>query len=191
MLKMKNTFLNIINLSCITFVYRMGNKYNHSNYSSTEDFNQTLMRNEINRFIKQVNYWLMITAYFVVIFGVLGNGLSLIVINRRSLRSTSSGVFITYLAIFDTLVLIVHQIGLITSRSINFYILHCFITFFTDLVTFCSVWIMVIMTIERFIAVHSPLLAKRFCTLKRARNSIYLLIFIAFTLLSTYSFFVS
>ncbi|CAF3432266.1 unnamed protein product [Rotaria socialis] len=162
----------------------MRNKYDYNNDSSIEGLNETLIRIEIIRFIQEVNYWLMITGFFMVIFGVLGNGLALIVINRRSLRSTSSSVFITYLAIFDTLVLIVHQTGLITSRSINSHIVHCFITFFTDFVTFCSVWIMVIMTVERFIAVHSPLLAKGFCTLKRARYSIYLLMFIAFTLFS-------
>jgi hypothetical protein len=120
----------------------------------------------------------------MVICGIFGNGLALIVINRRSLRDTSSSVFITYLAIFDTSVLIVHIISLGTSRLIQSYILHCFLAYLTDLVTFSSVWIMVIMTIERCVAVHSPFLAKRLCTIKRARYSIFILVFVAFLFFS-------
>jgi hypothetical protein len=120
----------------------------------------------------------------MVTFGILGNGLALIIINRRALRDTSSSVFITYLAIFDSSVLIVHIINLITLRNIHSSILHCFLAYLTDLVTFSSVWIMVIMTIERCVAVHSPFLAKRLCTIKHARYSIYVLIFFALFLFS-------
>ncbi|CAF3576764.1 unnamed protein product [Adineta steineri] len=142
------------------------------------------MRIEINEFIRQVNYWLMIVELIMVICGVCGNGMALIIINRRSLRDTSSSVFITYLAVFDTSVLIVHITSLVTLHSVQSYILHCFFAFLTDFVTFTSVWIMVIMTIERCIAVHSPFLAKRFCTRQRARYSMYILILIAFLLFS-------
>jgi hypothetical protein len=40
------------------------------------------------------------------------------------------------------------------------------------------------MTIERCVAVHSPFLAKRFCTIQRARYSMYILIFFALILFS-------
>jgi hypothetical protein len=40
------------------------------------------------------------------------------------------------------------------------------------------------MTIERCIAVHSPFLAKRFCTVQHARYSMYILIFLAFIFFS-------
>jgi len=52
-------------------------------------------------------------------------------------------------------------------------------------VTFCSVWIMVIMTLDRCIAVRSPFLAKRFCTIGHARYSIYILIVFAVLFFST------
>jgi hypothetical protein len=137
------------------------------------------MRAEITEFIRQVNYWLILMEIIMVICGICGNGLALIVINRRTLRDTSSSVFITYLAIFDSLVLIVHITSLVTARTIQSFILHCFLAYLTDLVTFTSVWIMVIMTIERCVAVHSPFLAKRFCTIQRTRIAIYLLIVLA------------
>jgi len=172
-----------MNKSNIHSVSILDNKYD-INRSSTGIFNETSLRIEMTQFIRQVNHWLMIIEIFMVICGIFGNGLALIVINRRSLRDTSSSVFITYMAIFDTSVLIVHVTGLITLRSIQSYILHCFLTYLTDLITFSSVWIMVIMTIERCIAVHSPFLAKRFCTIQHARYSIYLLIFSAFIMIN-------
>jgi hypothetical protein len=147
-------------------------------------YNETLIRTELTEFIRQVNYWLIIMEIVMVICGIFGNGLALIIINRPSLRDTSSSVFITYLAIFDSAVLIVHITSLIIFRTIQYYILHCFLAYLTDLITFLSVWIMVIMTIERCVAVHSPFLAKRFCTIQRARYSMYILIFFALILFS-------
>ncbi|CAF1037916.1 unnamed protein product [Rotaria sp. Silwood1] len=165
-------------------VYTLNNKHNNNNESLINKFNDTSIRAEINQFIQQVNYWLMIVELCMVLFGVLGNSLALIVINRRSLRHTSSSVFITYLAIFDSLVLIVHFTCLITLHTIKSFIVHCFFTYLTDFITFTSVWIMVIMTIERCIAVHSPFLAKRFCTRKHARHAMYMLICFAFAFFS-------
>jgi hypothetical protein len=153
--------------------------------STISMLNDNLIRIEITEFIQKVNFWLTIMEILMVICGILGNGLALIVINRRSLRDTSSSVFITYLAIFDIFVLVVHITSLATSRWIHSYILHCILAYLTDLVTFCSVWIMVIMTLERCVAVHSPFLAKRFCTTERARHSVYILLFVAFILFSS------
>ncbi|CAF3357374.1 unnamed protein product [Rotaria sp. Silwood1] len=163
---------------------RFDGRFNQ-NSSGISMINDSLIRIEITHFIQKVNFWIAIAQILMVICGILGNGLALIVINRRSLRDTSSSVFITYLAIFDTSVLVVHIINLATQYWIHSYILHCFLAYLTDLVTFCSVWVMVIMTLERCVAVHSPFLAKRFCTIERARYSIYALIVAAFILFSS------
>ena len=152
--------------------------------------NDTSIRKEMTEFIQQVNFWITIIEIVMVTCGLLGNGLALIVINRRALRDTSSSVFITYLAIFDSLVLVVHITSLATSHWIHSYILHCTLAYLTDLVTFSSVWIMVIMTLDRCIAVRSPFLAKRFCTTEHARCSIYILIGFACLLFSTTSPFI-
>ena len=155
-----------------------------TNYSLFKMVNETEIRMEINKFIQNLNYWLLIVECLMVFCGICGNLLALIVINRRSLRDTSSSVFITYLAIFDSSVLLVHISSLISSRLVRSYLLHCSLAYLTDFVTFSSVWIMVIMTIERCIAVHSPFLAKRLCTIQRARYSMYLLILVALLLCS-------
>lgn len=152
---------------------------------STTFVNESLLRIEITEYIQAVNFWITIIEIIMVICGLLGNGLALIVINHRSLRDTSSSVFITYLAIFDISVLIVHITNLASLHWIQSYIFHCFLAYLTDLVTFCSVWIMVIMTIERCIAVRSPFLAKRFCTIEHARHSISILLLFALILFSS------
>lgn len=153
--------------------------------SSISSSNFSSIRAEMTEYIQRVNSYLIVIEIIMVICGILGNSLALIVINRRSLRDTSSSVFITYLAIFDISVLTVHITNLASSNWIQSYPLHCFLAYLTDLVTFCSVWIMVIMTLERCMAVRSPFLAKRFCTTEHARISVYILLFIALVLFSS------
>jgi hypothetical protein len=157
----------------------------HQNQSLCTMVNESVIREEMMEYIRQVNLWIIIVEILMVTFGILGNGLALIVINRRSLRDTSSSIFITYLAIFDIAVLTVHITSLATSHWIQSYIFHCILTYLADLVTFCSVWIMVIMTLDRCIAVRSPFLAKRFCTMEHARYSVYILILVAVLLFSS------
>lgn len=159
--------------------------FDRENNSSMSSTNLSSIRLEMTEYFNKVNSYLIIVGIIMAICGILGNGLALIVINRRSLRDTSSSVFITYLAIFDISVLTVHITDLASSSWIQSYPLHCFLAYLTDLVTFCSVWVMVIMTLERCMAVRSPFLAKRFCTTEHARTSVYILLFIALLLFSS------
>ncbi|CAF0912106.1 unnamed protein product [Rotaria sordida] len=142
------------------------------------------IREEINKYIGEVKLiTLRFIQPFVSISGLLGNILALIVINRKSLRNTSSAVFITYMAIFDSAVLLLHAGNLVRPRR-NLFI-HCSSTYLTDLFTFCANWVLVIITLERHVAVTSPFLAKRFCTVKSARYSVYMLLTIAIIFFST------
>ncbi|CAF4270968.1 unnamed protein product, partial [Rotaria sordida] len=77
----------------------LNNKHDN-NHSLINNLNDTSKRAEIDEFVRQVDYWVEIIQCCMVLFGVLGNGLALIVINHHSLRNTSSSVFITYLALF-------------------------------------------------------------------------------------------
>jgi hypothetical protein len=160
------------------------------------------LRDELNRYIANVNYILAFLQAIMSFSGIIGNLSALIVINRKSLRYTSSAVFITYLAIFDSVVLIVHAANLARPRRNLF--LHCSLTYLTDLSTFCANWILVIITlgnsnsntndrssilffmffIERCIAVYFPLHAKRFCTVESARQSMYILLSVSIVFFS-------
>lgn len=109
------------------------------------NFSSPLVRDELNRYISQVNHVLTFIQAFISFFGIVGNLLALIVINRKSLRCTSSAVFITYLAIFDSAVLVLHAANLLRPR--RHLILHCSLTYLTDLATLIANWILVIITL--------------------------------------------
>ncbi|CAF0784765.1 unnamed protein product [Adineta steineri] len=144
----------------------------YTNLSSSSPSN--IFRTEIKQYIDDVNRVLAFVQAFICIVGVLGNLLALIVINRKSLKNTSSAVFITYMAIFDSAALLLHFAHLARRRRILF--LHCALAYITDLTTFCANWVLVIITLERCVAVYSPFLAKRFCTVHSARYSMYILL---------------
>ncbi|CAF0935475.1 unnamed protein product [Rotaria sp. Silwood1] len=155
-----------------SFIYNIS-----SNSSSSNKFEI-----EFTRYIISLNYTLSFVQAFIILFGVLGNLLALIVINRRSLKNTSSAVYITYMAIFDSCVLFLHGANLrITSRSA---FINCSLTYFTDLTIFCANWILVLITLERCVAVYSPFLAKRLCTVNSARKTIYIFLTISVIIFS-------
>jgi len=106
-----------------------------------------LIRREINPFVAKVNFILAFPQLFIVLTGLFGNTLALIVINKKSLRYTSSAVFITYMAIFDSAVLLLHAANL--ARPRGYLIIHCSLTYLTDLFTFCANWVLVIITLGR------------------------------------------
>ncbi|CAF0722525.1 unnamed protein product [Adineta ricciae] len=142
-----------------------------------------MVRREINQYVAKINFILAFAQSFVSMGGLFGNVLVLIVINRKSLRNTSSAVYITYMAIFDSAILLLHAANLGRPRR-NLFI-HCSLTYLTDLFTFCANWVLVIITLERCVAVASPFLAKRFCTAHSARYSVYILVSVALLFFST------
>jgi hypothetical protein len=100
---------------------------------------------ELMEYLLKVNRILFFVQAFITIMGVLGNLLAVIVINRKPLKSTSSAVFITYMAIFDTAVLLVHAANLAKPR--RNLVIHCASIYLTDLSTFCANWVLVIITL--------------------------------------------
>ena len=103
------------------------------------------LRDEFNRYARKVNHVIIFVQAFMCFSGILGNLLALTVINRKSLRHTSSAVFITYLAIFDSAVLLIHAATLVRPRRNLF--LHCSLTYLTELTTLNANWILVIITL--------------------------------------------
>ncbi|UJR27377.1 hypothetical protein I4U23_008667 [Adineta vaga] len=151
---------------------------NNSSLSSSS----TSRRDEIQQYLDDVNRIMAFVQGFICVVGILGNLLAMIVINRKSLKNTSSAVFITYMGIFDTAVLLLNASNLV--RFHGYLFLHCSLDYLRDLSIFCANWILVIITLERCVAVFSPFLAKRFCTIDSARYSIYILLTIAIIFLT-------
>uniref|UniRef100_A0A2H8TVE3 FMRFamide receptor n=1 Tax=Melanaphis sacchari TaxID=742174 RepID=A0A2H8TVE3_9HEMI len=118
-----------------------------------------------DRFIK---YYLLA----VVCLGSLGNCLSVLVFFGTKLRKQSSSYYLSSLAISDTLFLLTQLMPELPKVGIEIYYMYGFCQFFIYLAQMCSfisVWLVVVFTSERFIAVRYPLHRSVICTVYRAK----------------------
>ena len=113
-----------------------------SNNSSLDTLS---FRREVQQYIYNVNHILLYIQIFISVVGISGNLLALIVINRKPLKEHSSSVFITYMAISDTAVLLIHTPSLVKFHHNAF--LHCTLIYLKNLSTFCASWVLVIITL--------------------------------------------
>lgn len=111
--------------------------------------NATLEENKIKFeiFRDTVNGYFGLLQITLVIFGTIGNLLSIIVINRKPLRIGSSSVFITFLAVFDTMVLLMHTVRLYVHPKS--WMINCAMTISTDFWSFCAFWTLVVITLGK------------------------------------------
>lgn len=107
----------------------------------------------------------------LVLFGSIGNILSVIVFFKTKLRKLSSSYYLAALGISDTCFLIGAFASWLNYVNINIYNRNYYCQFFTyisGLCSFLSVWFVVAFTVERYIAVLYPLKRQTMCTVKRA-----------------------
>ena len=124
----------------------------------------------------------------LILLGTLGNVLSFIILMRRSMRGYSTYLYLAVLSITDTLVLIVgllrmwvgeltgydprdHTNGMCKTINVIGYTISIY-----------SVWLIVAVTVERYVAVCYPLKSLSLCNRKRACHVILSLFFIIFCL---------
>jgi hypothetical protein len=117
----------------------------------------------------------------IILIGTVCNILTFIVMRRKKMRHQSTYFYMAVLAIADEMVLIVGCLNfwvyLYTGKNVVLLSnVACKIVCVLLYGTFhFSVWTVVIMTIERFIAVALPLQASHLCTVKRAKMAIVML----------------
>ncbi|XP_058065813.1 growth hormone secretagogue receptor type 1-like [Anopheles bellator] len=117
----------------------------------------------------------VINFYYVpalVLFGSIGNILSVLVFFKTKLRKLSSSYYLAALGLSDTFYLICQFVAWLNLVDLKIYIqeICCrFFTFSSTLCCFLSVWFVVAFTVERFIAVLYPLKRQTMCTVKRAK----------------------
>ena len=123
---------------------------------------------------------------FIFMVGTMCNILTFIVMRRKRMRHQSTYFYMAVLAIADELVLIngclnfwmyLYTSKMLVIMSAILCKVVC-VAFYATL--HFSVWMVVIMTIERFIAVTYPLQASSWCTVKRAKMATILLALIIF-----------
>ena len=119
------------------------------------------------------------------IFGTLGNGLSILVINKKRMRNTNATLFVTGIAIADTILLFFKLISnMVKIYRINVYDLCVIIQTIPQAAMFVSIWLIMIMSCERMVAVRYPLQVATIFSKFRCKIviSIMVLFFAIFTL---------
>lgn len=128
-----------------------------------------------------------IVSIIVIFLGLIGNFLTVVVLTRRAMYS-STNTFLTGLAVWDMMVLL-GTLFLMTlpvlSNTFKEHVFPYVVVYIYPLALVAqtsTVWITVSFTVERYIAVCYPLRAATICTVTRARTaivgvSIYALLF--------------
>lgn len=116
--------------------------------------------------------------FVLIVLGTVGNCLSLIVFSRPVFRTSTTGLYFRILAVMDTITLHANGWFLLLDNGFLMY-------FFTNSNISCKVgmfiiwlsrdigaWILVLVSLERFIAVVVPHQAKSLCTEAKAKISV-------------------
>jgi hypothetical protein len=107
---------------------------------------------------------------------LLSNCLSFLALRSRHMRGTSTAFFMLVLSLLDPLVLITKNLVYFPT-FIAAYAISCKILYFLIYVLgYTNVWILVIMTADKFLAVWFPLKVSYFCTITRAKYVCILLL---------------
>lgn len=113
---------------------------------------------------------------------LISNCLSFLTLRSRHMRGTSTAFFMLALSVLDPLVLLTKNIVYFAAFAAA-YAASCKILYFLIYVLgYTNVWILVIMTADKFLAVWFPLKVSDYCTITRAKYVCVLLPAIASTI---------
>ncbi|VDI26462.1 Hypothetical predicted protein [Mytilus galloprovincialis] len=113
-------------------------------------------------------------AIIIIVLGLVGNSLTVIVLTRRTMHS-STNCYLTALAVWDGMVLLgTFCLMVLPQLSVGFkgYVFPYIVKYiypFALIAQTATLWLTVSFTVERYIAVCHPLKAARMCTIARAR----------------------
>ncbi len=111
-----------------------------------------------------------IICYILLVVGLIGNSLAFVVMCRKSMRRTSTSVYFRAIALADSLFLATSQgsyiVKVITGKSLRQYNpwsckIHIVMTYMSGDI---AIWLLIAVTIDRFVAIVLPLKAKNVCT---------------------------
>lgn len=121
--------------------------------------------------------------------GIVGIVLTVVVLSRKTM-CTSTNCYLTALAIADLIILLVLSVQISLElgyecqplqESVMTALYH-YVTIVINIVLFASVWLTVMLAVERYIAICHPLQAMTICTTTRARVLIASIFVVAFIL---------
>ncbi|XP_066993134.1 FMRFamide receptor [Anabrus simplex] len=140
-------------------------------------------------------FWIQrVLVPIVVIIGVLGNLVTVVILTRRRMRS-STNMYLTALAASDLLYLVFmftmsleHYPNIHHPAYYSYWEYRRFGLWFTDATSSSSIWLTVSFTVERYIAVCHPLRGRVLCTESRARKVIVVVFTMCFLATATTPF---
>lgn len=152
--------------------------------------NQSQVIPSVNAFQqKEIDATKFIRIYLLMIIyviGVVGNGLSLTVLLRKRMARVSTYIYLAVLSVFDTVILTtgllqtwLEELKLVSSKTHSN--VGCKLTKLASyVISDSSVWLIISVTAERFIAVCYPLKAASMCRRKIAMKIIIIIILFFF-----------
>lgn len=120
----------------------------------------------------------------ILVLGTIGNLLTLVIMLRSGMRRRSTGLYLCAVSVFDTLVLYSvcfrQWLSLVLDSDVLSHSNAFCKTFnFLSYLSFdVAAWLLIVMTVERFLVVQFPLLSSKIATVKKAKTAIVVLILI-------------
>lgn len=154
----------------------------------TSSSNINLANPSYIEFRDRSRFWIQrILVPLVMIIGVIGNSMTIVIMTRRRMRS-STNFYLAALASIDMMYLIFifilslkHYPDADHSTFYYYWVFYPFSLMIVDGCSNISVWLTVTFTFERFIVVTHPIRGKVICTEARAKKVILAVFIICFT----------
>ncbi|XP_074601288.1 uncharacterized protein LOC141855236 [Brevipalpus obovatus] len=161
---------------------------NNNNNNNIVRSIQTSPSPNVVRLYNQVRFWIQrILVPIVVIIGVIGNSLTIVIMTRRRMRS-STNFYLAALAAVDMIYLIFifilslpHYPHFDGVEYRLYWTCYPVYTMIVDVSANASVWLTVTFTFERFIVVTHPIRGKVMCTEARSKKVIIAVFIICLT----------
>lgn len=118
---------------------------------------------------------------FLMLIGLVGNVMSFFILRHKSMARHSTNVFLAALSIADLIVLFVGLLRLWINEvaDVDFQNMSDFMCKFVNVLTYSSsqfsAWLILAVTVERYIVVCHALQASRWCSRERARKTVIIL----------------
>ena len=129
-----------------------------------------------------------ITLLILLIFGTTGNILTIMVMRKKRLRNTNASLFVICIAICDILLLFLKFLSnMIKMYRVAIYDSCILINVIPQAASFISIWLIIILSAERTVAVISPFKVQSIFSKVRCKATILFTCFIFMGLSSTMS----
>ncbi len=143
----------------------------HNNYYHGMDYNNSECINYNG--IEQVQEVYQVCLPLILLGGTVGNALSFAVMVRKEMRKFSSSLYLALLAVSDTIYIwtygLWYLVTSISGHNISIYT-DCKLDYFLQNFSYhYSAWLLVSVTIERFICIYFPFKARLVCSLKNTK----------------------